>query len=166
LKQRFKLQQVKLGQTAMKRWILRTFFLGILGYVSYSAYDFQRRGYLSLPDIPDGAYTLSFKNGLRAIVLDADVTETHLADSSKYFRLLILANRDRSYIGFPTEVQPWFEDAWSWCKPPTEQEKASLELMPDDFKRQVENTRFEAVCRIDVDGQDIVRGLIFSVPRL
>ncbi len=150
----------------MKRWIFGIIVLGIMGYAFYLAYNFYRAGYLSLPDIPDGAYTLSYKSGLRAIVLDADVPDTTLANGPKYFRSLSLANRDRKYLGFRYEVQPWFEDAWSWCKSPTEQEKAYLEQMPDDFRRTVENARFEAVCRIDVDGTEVVRGLIFSVPRL
>jgi len=150
----------------MKRWVFWIIVFGIVGYAFYLAYNFHRAGYLSLPDIPNGAHTLSFPSGLRAIVLDADVPDTTLANGPKYFRSLSLANPDRRYLGFRYKVQPWFEDAWSWCKSPTEQEKAYLEQMPDDFRRTVENARFEAVCRIDVDGTEVVRGLIFSVPRL
>jgi hypothetical protein len=87
-------------------------------------------------------------------------------DAPKYIRRLSAANSDRQYLGVPFDVQPWFADAWSWCKSPTAEEQADLELMPDDFQRSIENARFEAVCRIDVDGSDIVRGLIFSVPKL
>jgi hypothetical protein len=116
--------------------------------------------------LPDGAYTLSFKSGLRAIVLDAEVSDDSWDDAPKFARSLSFANPDRNYLGFPLEVQPWFEDAWSLCKAPTEEEVAMLEQMPDDFKRRVENARFESVCRIDVDGTKIMRGLIFSVPQL
>ncbi|MBW0159487.1 hypothetical protein [Sedimentimonas flavescens] len=150
----------------MKRWMFRILLLGVLGIASLWVYDFYRAGILSLPDIPDGAYTLSYKNGFRAIVLDADVSDPIGRDGPKYFRSLGVANRDRKYLGVPFDVQPWFKEAWSWCKSPTEQEKAELERMPDDFRRKVANARFEAVCRIDVDGTDVVRGLIFSVPRL
>lgn len=150
----------------MKRWIFRIIVLGILGYASYWAYNSYRAGYLSLPDLPDGAYTLSFKNGFRAIVLDADVPDGTGDDAPKYLRSLGVANRDRKYLGIPFDVQPWFKEAWSWCKAPTDEEKVDLERMPDDFKRRVENARFEAVCRIDVDGAEVVRGLIFSVPKL
>ncbi len=150
----------------MKRWITRIIGLGLLGTIAFWAYDAYRAGLLSLPDLPDGAYFVSYKNGFRAIVLDAAVPDAIGDDAPKYFRSLGVANRDRKYLGVPFDVQPWFEDAWSWCKSPTEEEKAELERTPDDFKRTVENARFEAVCRIDVDGTDVVRGLIFSVPRL
>lgn len=150
----------------MKRWVFRIIGLGFLSFAAYWAYDFHRAGYLSLPDIPDGAYTLSYASGLRAIVLDADVSDTTLTEAPKYFRSLSRANPDRKYLGIPLDVQPWFREAWSWCKSPTEQEKSEIERMPDDFQRSVENARFEAICRIDVDGTEILRGLIFSVPRL
>jgi len=64
------------------------------------------------------------------------------------------------------EVQPWFEEAWSFCTERTKAERAEIGRMPEDFQRAVENARFDAVCRIDVDGTQVVRGLIFSVPRL
>lgn len=150
----------------MRRWVFRIIVIGILGYAAYVAYHLHRAGYLSLPDIPDGAYTLSFPSGLRAIVLDADVSDTTWTDAPEYFRSLSRANPDRKHLGVPLDVQPWFKEAWSWCKSPTQQEKAYLEQMPDDFQRSVENARFEAVCRFDVDGTEVLRGLIFSVPRL
>ena len=150
----------------MLRWVRRMIGFGILGYLAFWANDYHRAGYWTLPDLPDGAYTLSFKSGLRAIVVDAEVQDDTWGDGPKYFRSLGMANPDRNYLGFPLEVQPWFEDAWSWCKAPTEEEVAMLEQMPDDFKRRIENARFEAVCRIDVDGTKIMRGLIFSVPQL
>ncbi|WP_444463840.1 hypothetical protein [Rhodobacter capsulatus] len=150
----------------MTRWIFRILLLAILGIASFMGYDFYRAGNLSLPDLPDGAYTLSYKSGFRAIVLDAEVSNPIAGNGSKYFRSLGVANPDRKYLSVPFDVQPWFKEAWSWCKSPTEQEKSDLEQMPDDFKRSVANARFEAVCRIDVDGTEIVRGLIFSVPRL
>ena len=150
----------------MKRWILWIISSLAVSFAFYYAYGFYRNGYLSLPDLPDGAYTLSFENGFRAIVLDAVVPDANGDDAPKYLRSLSVANRERKYLGIPLEVQPWFKDAWSWCKPPTAEETTGLEQMSDDFKRSVENARFEAVCRIDVDGTKIVRGLIFSVPRL
>ena len=150
----------------MKRWIFRAIILGVLAYVFWAIYDARRAGLLSLPDLPDGAYILSFKNGLRAIILDAEVADETWGHAPKYVRRLGRANPDRKYLGVPLDVQPWFKDAWSWCKSPTAEDLAQLEQAPDDFKRMVENARFDAVCRINVDGTDVVRGLIFSVPRL
>jgi hypothetical protein len=150
----------------MRRWIVRIIGLVVLGLAAFLVYDTHRSGLFSLPELPDGAYTLSFKNGFRAIVLDAEVADPSGGTGSKYVRSLSYANSDRKYLGIPFDVQPWFKDAWSWCKSPTEEEKAELERMSDDFKREVENARFEAVCKIDVDGTEVVRGLLFSVPRL
>lgn len=140
--------------------------LALLGGAGYFTYDFFRAGNWSLPELPDGAYTLSFKNGFRAIVLDADVPDTSKADAPRYFRSLGVANRERRYFGVPFEVQPWFRDAWSWCEKPTEEEKAEIAKMPAHFQKSVELARFEAVCRIYVDDKSVVRGLVFSVPRL
>lgn len=150
----------------MKRWAVRIILVVVLGFACFWVYASYRQGLFSLPDLPDGAYTLSFENGLRAIVLDAEVKNLSRDNAPKFLRSLSLANRDRRYLGVPSDVQPWFKDAWSWCKAPTAEEIAELERTPDDFKRSVENARFEAICRIDVDGTDLVRGLIFSVPRL
>ncbi|WP_155947218.1 hypothetical protein [Pseudorhodobacter ferrugineus] len=150
----------------MKRWGLRIVGIAVASYIALYAYSFYRSGYPSLPDLPDGAYTLSFKSGFRAIILDAEVPEQNGYNPPKYFRYLSVANRKRRYFGVPLEVQPWFKDAWSWCKTPTENEVAELQSLPDDLRRRVENARFEAVCRLDVDGTEILRGLVFSVPRL
>ncbi|QPZ92506.1 hypothetical protein [Thioclava electrotropha] len=150
----------------MKKWVFRVTIILIVVYAASLTYTFYRKGYFSLPDLPDGAYTLSSDNGLRAIILDADISNEADYTPPKFFRNLATANRDRRYLGFPLEVEPWFEEAWSWCKKPTALERDELERTPEEFKRQIANARFEAVCRIDVDGKEIVRGLIFSVPRL
>lgn len=153
----------------MRRWVFRILALGFLGYCSYSGYQYYqyyRAGYFSLPELPDGAYVASFDNGLRAIVLDAEV-EDHSADTNpKFLRSLAVANPSRRYIGSTFKVERWFEDAWSWCKAPTDEDRVMLEQMPEDFLRVHEHSRFEAVCTINVDGTEVLRGLIFSVPRL
>ncbi|TNE94072.1 hypothetical protein [Thioclava sp. L04-15] len=150
----------------MKKWFFRVLIFLIVAYAVSLTHTFYRKGYFSLPDLPDGAYTLSFKNGLRAIILDADISNETEYMPPKFFRNLAIQNRDRRYLSVPLDVEPWFKDAWSWCKKPTALERGELERAPEEFKRQVANARFEAVCRIDVDGKEIVRGLIFSVPRL
>jgi len=150
----------------MMKWTLRIFVIVVLGYGAYWTYETYRDGSFSLPDLPDGAYTLSFKSGLRAIVLDPDIPDRSGDDLPKYLRKLSYADRARRYLGVPLKVDPWFRDAWSWCKAPTTEERADLERMPEEFRQKVENARFDAVCRINVDGKDILRGLIFSVPRI
>lgn len=150
----------------MRRWIGKILGYGIVAYLAYWAYEQYRAGIFDLPPLPDGAYTLSFESGFRAIVVDADVPAGALYDGPRYLRSLSIANRDRRYLGVPFEVEVWFEDAWSWCKKPNENDLARLKASPDELRKSVENARFEAVCQIDVDGKQVERGLIFSVPRL
>lgn len=37
--------------------------------------------------------------------------------------------------------------------------------MTDEFRQKLVGARFEAVCKIDADGESIWRRLIYSVPR-
>ncbi|MFM2349573.1 MAG: hypothetical protein RIR04_539, partial [Pseudomonadota bacterium] len=69
-------------------WVSKLISVGFLGFVGFGAYDLYRYGYFDLPDLPEGAYTLSFKNGFRAIVLDADVPVGAFATGPKIFRRL------------------------------------------------------------------------------
>lgn len=149
----------------MLRWLFRILALGFLGSCVFSGYKYYRAGYFSLPDLPNGAYPVSFDNGLRGILLEAEV-EDHSADKDPaFFRVITVANPSRRYIGTSFKVERWFVDAWSWCKAPTDEDKAMLEQTPD-ISQRFQNARFEAVCRINVDGKEILRGLIFSVPRM
>lgn len=152
----------------MKKWIFVSFLVGIVGLLGYSMHSLYRAGYLSIPDLPDGAYPISFSTGFRAILVDADVIPKRMytMDDPKYFRRLSAANPDRKYLGLPLDVAPWFEVAWSWCEAPTEEDRTEFSRLPPDLRRIFETARFDGVCRIDVDGEQIVRGLLFSVPRM
>jgi hypothetical protein len=136
--------------------------LGIV--VTYATYDFYRGGLFSIPDLPHGAYPISFKSGLHAILLDAEVSDSSMADTSKYFRSLTQANKNRKYLGVAFDIQPWFKEMWSWCKAPTQREMSDYKRMPADFRKQFDDTKFEATCRIRVDDKEVASGLIFSVP--
>ncbi len=141
--------------------------MGFFAWLGLAIFDQYRGGFFSLPDIPDGAYPLSFKNGLRAIVLDADVSDHSYDQNWKYFRHLSLADPDRRYLGFPYDVPAWFEDTWSFCKKPTTEEANWIQnQMPKSMRDQVATARFDAVCIIEADGKKILRGLIYSVPDL
>jgi hypothetical protein len=109
---------------------------------------------------------LQIESALRAIVLDAAVEKSDMGDDPQFFRRLRAASPDRQFLGYPIEVEPWFQDAWSWCVAPSVEEKKWQETWPEDLRQKVQNARFDAVCTIDVDGKKIVRGVIFSVPRL
>jgi len=97
--------------------------------------------------MPPGSFSISFKNGLRAILVD------------------VPNERDtRRYFGFPVEVPFYLEDVWSFCSPPSDEEAAQVQQFM--AQRDFPGERFEAVCRIQVDDETVVRGLITTVPKL
>ncbi len=97
--------------------------------------------------MPDGAFSISYKNGLRAILVDVpNESET------------------RRYFGFPLDVPFYVSDAWSFCHPPSLEEAPQAALFLEE--RNMPGERFEAVCKVTLDDDVVVRGLITSVPRL
>lgn len=147
-------------------WFSKLLLIGVVGYAGFAIYDLNRGGYLSLPDIPDGAYPISFKSGFRAVVHDIEVTDSRYAATSKYFRRLAMANRDRRFIGIPSNVPRWFEDTWSTCHRGTDEEREYiLSTLPEGVASEMVGTRLDAICFIEVEGErPLLRGLIFSVP--
>ncbi len=134
----------------MSKWSKRVLFAVICAgssYVAYGLYDGYRAGYHTRPDMPEGAFSISYKNGMRAVLVD------------------VPNERDtRRYLGFPAKVPFYLESTWSFCYPPSEKEgKQFASLMK---KRKWPGERFEAVCRINVDDEVVVRGVITSVPKL
>lgn len=151
----------------MFKWISRIVVLALIGFVGVSAYQYYRLGIYSMPDLPEGAYYVAFKNGLRGVVLDADVPPTSTGNDPKFFRSLHVENRDRKYLGVPVDVPAWFKESWSFCDAPTDAERQSIPPdLPAKLQQSLRNARFEAVCHIDVDGEPMLRGLLFSVPRV
>jgi hypothetical protein len=147
-------------------WFGKLLIVGVVGYAGYFVYGLNRAGYFSLPDIPVGAYPISFKSGFRAIVYEMDVTDDQYADAPKIFRNLTMANPDRRFIGLPSDVPRWFEDTWSTCRPGTDEEREHIvSTMPEDVKREMVGARLDAICYIEIEGErPILRGLIYSVP--
>ena len=123
-----------------RKWLIVVAAVIVIGGGGYIAYDSYRFGFFSMPDLPEGAYPLSFKNGVRAIMDGVPKAEP-----------------DRKFVSRAFEVAPWFEKAWSTCTSPTEAESAEAEDLGP-------GTRFEAICRIDADGTKVLRGVIYSVP--
>jgi hypothetical protein len=153
-------------------WVSKVISLGLLGWVGYEAFEMHRAGYFDLPDLPDGAYTVSFKNGLRGIVLDADVPDNTRAGGPEMFRTLSSADPARRYIGIAVDVAPWFEKAWSTCSRPSEEEKGQISAMmtemPEwkEIRQDLVGARFDAICYVETDDKmRIPRGFVYSVPR-
>src|SRR5690606_18050719 len=118
--------------------------VALIAFGGYTAYDFYRAGYHTRPTMPDGAFSFSFTNGLRGILVGVTKDE-----------------ESRRYLGFPFEVPFYLEDAWSWCHPPTDSDNARAANIMSE--RDWPGQRLEAVCRIKIEDEEIVRGLIISV---
>jgi hypothetical protein len=150
----------------MFRMIFRVLMLVLVAAVGYSAYQSYENGYFSMPDMPDGAYAFSTRNGMRGIVLDAKVSQP-IEDMPKFFRRLNLANPERHYFTLPAKISPWFEKSWSTCTLAEDGAQEELEAsMSEEVRSSVENARLDAVCVIDADGKKLLRGLLYSVPNL
>lgn len=149
------------------KWFFRTAAILIVGFFAYTTFDFFRAGYHTLPELPDNAYPISFKNGLRAIVYDVDVPDSVHKNAPRLIRRLASARPDRRYLGVPMDVAPWFEDTWSECHaPPPDAIKSFEDTMPEELKAKLFGARFDAFCGIRVDdGKGVIRGAIYSVPR-
>jgi hypothetical protein len=131
----------------MRKWVVRiTVILVLLSVGGYEAYHYFARGYHTRPALPDGAFSLSFKNGLRAIILD--VPEERAT---------------RRYFGVPFDVPFWAEEAWSYCRPPTNKQASEITAEIDFFGA---GSRLDAVCTVEADNHTMTRGAIFSVPKL
>jgi hypothetical protein len=131
----------------MWKWIGGAMLLGAAGFVGWGVYDYRMAGLHTRPDMPPDAFSISYKSGLRAILVDVpDERET------------------RRYFGYPADVPFYLEDAWAFCSPPEFQEVAWAEGWLEEANQP--GMRVEAICRIDVDGETVIRGIITTVPRL
>ena len=131
----------------MGKWVFRSIVLVVIAFGAYAIYDYYRAGLNTRPDMPPGAFSISFTTGMRAILVD------------------VPNERDtRRYFGFPFEVPFYLEDTWSICSPPkmTEMSDAESFMSLRDFPGE----RFEVVCRIQVEDETVVRGIITTVPKL
>lgn len=128
----------------MGKWMGRISGAAIVGFLAYGAYTYFDRGYHTRPELPEGAFSFNFKNGLRAIAVD--IPEQR---------------QTRRYLGVPFEVPSWAEDTWSFCRRPGPGEA-------EDVLKEIDmgpGSRLDAICTIEADGNTIRRGAIFSVPR-
>ncbi len=132
----------------MKKWLGRIIAVGIIGFLGFAGYDYYRAGHFTRPEMRDGEFSISYSTGLRAILTGVpNERET------------------RRYLGYPNEVPYYLEDVWSICSPPTPEELSELER-PEYPWSELPGKRFEVICKIDVDGDIVVRGIIITVPKL
>ncbi|ARM88446.1 hypothetical protein RHEC894_CH02146 [Rhizobium sp. CIAT894] len=131
----------------MRIWIKRISGAVVLAFAGYGAYDYYQAGFWTRPEMPEGAFSLSYQNGLRGVLVGVpNEKET------------------RRYFGHPQDVPFYLKDAWSFCAPPEGAEKAQAAAFIKD--RNQPGERFEVVCKIKADNDVVIRGLITSVPRL
>jgi hypothetical protein len=128
----------------MGKWIGRASGAAIIGFVAYGAYTYFAESYHTRPQLPEGAFSISFNSGLRAVVLDIPPER-----------------KTRRYLGVPFEVPDSVESVWSWCKRPSADVAAEVLKQTD----MGPGSRLDAVCMAELDGATLRRGAIFSVPR-
>jgi hypothetical protein len=128
----------------MKNWFFRLFGVCVVGLISFGIYDYYKAGLHTRPPMPDGAFSLSYKSGFRAIILDIE-------DERSTRRYLV---RPR------TDVPNWFKESWSYCAPLTEEERVFLLVRLE----QGPGMRLDGVCTLDADGDVITTGYLFTVP--
>lgn len=131
----------------MWKWLTRIVVVVLVAGGGYAAYDYFMAGFHTRPEMPEGAFSISYKNGLRAILIDVPNEQ-----------------ETRRYFGFPQDVPFYVKDAWSLCHPPTDEEAPEVARFLQD--RNMPGERFEAVCKVTVDDDVVLRGLITSVPKL
>ena len=145
---------------------LAAIFVVVLGLLGWDAFNLYRGGFFSMPDLPEGAYAFSFKNGMRGIVLDAEVA-VPLDGHLEIYRRITSANPDRKYLSVGMDVPTWFKDAWSTCKVLSAEEVAQIKKdIPSLMTKDLATARLDAMCSVEADGKKILRGFLFSVPRL
>jgi hypothetical protein len=105
----------------MGKWII--YAVVILGG-GYLAYDYYRTGLHTRPELPEGAFSLSYPSGFRAIMVGVPNMK-----------------HERRYLGVDFEVPRWFQKAWSFCSVPSTAERAKAENLGP-------GSRLEAICRI------------------
>ena len=150
----------------MIKGFFKLLLIGVIGILGYAVFQAYQKGYFSMPDMPEGSYAYSRKDGMRGIILNAEVSDP-ITDMPNFFRRINLANPSRRYFGVPLVVAPWLEDVWSICISPSEDERVEFQQsMPDEIRQDLAYARFDAVCRIDVDGEKVLRGLLYSIPKL
>jgi hypothetical protein len=132
----------------MWKWIVGLILAGVAGFIGWGVYQDRLAGYHTRPEMPPGAFSISYRSGLRAILVDVpDERET------------------RRYLGYPFDVPFYLEEAWAFCSPPEgpEIDEAERWLESGD---DMPGMRVDAVCRLDVDGETVIRGIIATVPKL
>lgn len=62
-------------------WLKRGIAIAVLGYVAYGVWDYYRAGYFTRPNMPEGAFSISYKSGLRAILVNVETSRKAVGTS-------------------------------------------------------------------------------------
>ena len=130
----------------MLKKLLAIMAIIVAGYVGYETYKMHRAGYFDMPELGHNDFFLSFKSGFRGVL--RDIPDERPA---------------RRYLAYrASNVPEWFQETWSECRRPVEEEQAAFEQHVDVGP----GGRLEAICEIDAEGDIFVRGWFTSVPNL
>ncbi|WP_375282009.1 hypothetical protein [Pseudooctadecabacter sp.] len=153
----------------MRYWFWKLIALGLIGSFAYTAFDLQRGGYFSLPDLAQNEYGVSFRNGFRAIVVEDNPSNQSAANQSDIFRRLTAAHPERRYRGITMQVPSWLESQWSRCERAPDgadpNREALEQTMNESMRREYQLARLDYYCFVLSDNDRILRGVIYSVPR-
>lgn len=137
-------------QKTMWKWLLTAGLLAGLGYLGYDYYEYKQAyreaGFDTMPVLQAGEFPVSFQaSGFRGVM-----------------RGLEDERDSRKYLGYPADVPKWYEESWSYCRAPSDEERRGF-LQAVDIGP---GGRFDAICEINADGEVFVRGWVISVPDL
>ena len=126
----------------------KIFIFAVLCGGGWFAYDYYKAGLYKRPDMPEGAFSLSFAGGFRGImegVPDERFTRRYRAHS-------------------PNDLPEYLKEAWAFCKP---QDETWVDAyFAQRGRGRDPGEKFVGLCTIDVEGETVVRGVITSVPDL
>ncbi|MEY1556855.1 hypothetical protein AB3Y40_14585 [Yoonia sp. R2331] len=116
--------------------------LVVLGVVGWLGYDVYKMGLHTRPSMPEGAFSLSFTNGYRVIVIDQETVEP-----------------DRRYSARNFDLPEWILKGWSICRPASDDQRNNAEGLTIGH-------RLEAICELEIDDELVQTGILTSRPNL
>ncbi len=127
----------------MWKWLI---IIAVLAGGGYVVYELDSKGFFTMPEMSEDSFPVAFDSGFRGVMTGFGERED-----------------DRRYLGYAAKNVPTvYEEVWSNCRRPTDQELEAFEQDGSDLP----GLRWEAVCEIDADGDVFIRGWVASIPRL
>ncbi len=151
----------------MFRWLWRAALLAFLAYVGHSFFDGYRRGAYNMPELAEDEFFVAFKSGFNGVV---SVPGAKKEGFSKVFPRYSHLYPDRKFLALPFDVSDALKTGWSRCLPFDDallkDWLASVAQMSEDQQIELRGARWDLFCALDIDGEFVPRGVVYSFPRL